>query len=131
MSIQYSVTVRNSRLSALSTALSTDFTTKFFTGAQPVNCAAADSGTELVSFTACNFAAAGSGQMALTGTPETATAGNTGTVAHFRMYNGSTCHAQGSVTATGGGGDITVDNTSIASGQTVNLSSFTLTAGGA
>jgi hypothetical protein len=35
------------------------------------------------------------------------------------------------VTATGGGGDMTLDNTSIASGQQVTITSFTITAGGA
>ena len=35
------------------------------------------------------------------------------------------------ITATGGGGDMTVDNTSIAFGQTVNITGFTKTMGGA
>jgi hypothetical protein len=34
---------------------------------------------------------------------------------------------QGSVTATGGGGDLTVDNTNIAVSQTVSVGSFTYT----
>lgn len=38
---------------------------------------------------------------------------------------------QGSITATGGGGDMELDNTSIAAGQQVTVSSFTITAGGA
>ena len=38
---------------------------------------------------------------------------------------------QGTVTLTGGGGDMTLDNTSIASGQAVNVTSFTLTDGNA
>jgi hypothetical protein len=38
---------------------------------------------------------------------------------------------QGTITATGGGGDMTLDNTSIASGQQVTITSFTLSAGGA
>jgi hypothetical protein len=38
---------------------------------------------------------------------------------------------QGSITATGGGGDMTLDNTSIASGQTITVTGFTLTAGNA
>jgi hypothetical protein len=43
----------------------------------------------------------------------------------------STCHIQGTVTVTGGGGDLTLDNTSIASAQTVVINTFTLTAGNA
>jgi hypothetical protein len=38
---------------------------------------------------------------------------------------------QGTITATGGGGDMTLDNTSISSGQQFNVTSFTITAGGA
>ena len=128
MALQYSVTLRNAQLDEIATALGANFTTKLFTGSQPANCAAADSGSELVSFTACNFAAASSGTIALTGVPETATAGAAGAAAHFRMYNGATCHAQGSVTATGGGGDMTTANTSIANLQPVNITGFTITA---
>jgi hypothetical protein len=50
---------------------------------------------------------------------------------HFRIYQGATCHVQGSITVTGGGGDMTLDNTSIASGQQVTITSFSITAGGA
>jgi hypothetical protein len=35
------------------------------------------------------------------------------------------------VTATGGGGDMTLDNTSIASGQKVTITTFTISAGNA
>ena len=129
MAIQYSVASRNAQLDAHATTLGANFTTKIFTGSPPANCAAADSGTELVSFTACNFASASSGTMALTGTPETATAGATGTAAHFRMYNGATCHVQGTVATSAA--DMTVNNASITSGQTVNINDYTLTAANA
>jgi len=36
---------------------------------------------------------------------------------------------QGTVTATGGGGDLELDNTSIAATQKVTITTFTLTAG--
>jgi hypothetical protein len=125
MAIQYSVALRTAQAAAVGTTLGSNFTTKIFTGSPPANCAASDSGTELVSFTSCNFDTAASGAIALTGTPETATAGAGGTTGHFRMYNGATCHVQGTVATSGG--DMTVDNTSIALGQTVNIASFALT----
>jgi len=55
-----------------------------------------------------------------------ASADAAGTAAHFRLYasDGTTCHLQGTVTATGGGGDLTLDNTSIASAQVVTITSF-------
>lgn len=45
--------------------------------------------------------------------------------------SGTVCHEQGTITATGGGGDMTVDNTSIASGQTVTVTTKTFTEGNA
>jgi hypothetical protein len=59
------------------------------------------------------------------------TADATGTAAHFSIDQGATCHIQGTVTATGGGGDMTIDNTSIAVNQQVTITAFTFTAVGA
>jgi hypothetical protein len=76
------------------------------------------------------MAAAASGAKAKSGT-WSATASATGTAAHFRLYDsgGSTCKIQGTVGA--GSGDLSLDNTSITSGQTVTISTFTLTDGNA
>ena len=62
-----------------------------------------------------------------------ASADATGTAAHFRLYDsaGTTCHLQGTVTATGGGGDMTVDSVSFTAGQQFTVTSFTLTDGNA
>lgn len=134
MAVQLSVSVRNAKLDAMETTIGTAAVLKIFTGAQPANCAAANSGTELVSITLPSdwMAAASSGSKAKSGTWQ-ATASGTGTAAHYRLYasDGTTCHSQGSVTATGGGGDLTLDNTSIASGQTVTISTFSWTEGNA
>ena len=46
-----------------------------------------------------------------------------------RADRGTTCHIQGTVTLTGGGGDMTVDNTNFAAGQVFTVSNFTITAG--
>jgi hypothetical protein len=45
--------------------------------------------------------------------------------------DGTTCVAQGSVTATGGGGDLTVDNVVFAAAQAFTITAFTLNAGNA
>lgn len=130
MAIQLSIGVRNARLDSIETTVSTSAVLKIRTGAQPATCATADSGTELVSMSLPSdwAAAASSGAKAKSGT-WSGTAGGTGTAAHFRLYasDGTTCHMQGTVTATGGGGDMTLDNTSIASGQTVSVTTFTVT----
>lgn len=131
MAVQLSVAVRNARLDAIETSIGTSAVLKIRTGAQPASCATADSGTVLATLNLPSdwMAAASSGSKAKSGTWEDLSADNTGTAAHFRVYasDGTTCGIQGSVTATGGGGDMTLDNTSIASGQTVTITSFTLT----
>lgn len=135
MAIQLSVAVRNSRLDSFESVTGTDAVLKIRTGAQPANCAAADSGTVLVTMTLPTdwMAAAGSGTKAKSGTWQDASADATGTAQHFRIYasDGTTCHLQGSVTATSGGGDMELDNTSIALSQSVTVTSFSLSDGNA
>jgi len=135
MSVQESVAVRNARLNAIETTVGTSALLKIRTGAQPADCAAADSGTVLVTMTLPSdwMAAASGGVVAKAGTWQDTSADATGTAAHFRIYDtaGTTCHFQGSVTATGGGGDITLDNTSIATAQSVTISTFSITAANA
>lgn len=130
MAIQLSVAARNARLDAIETTAGTTAKLQIRSGAQPANCAAAASGTLLAELTLPSdyLAAASSGSKAKSGT-WSGTAVGTGTAAHFRIVDnaGTTCHLQGSVTATSGGGDMELDNTSIASGQTVTVSTFTLT----
>lgn len=135
MALQFSTTARNALLDALESDTGTAAVLKIRTGAAPANCGTADSGTVLATMTLPSdwMAAASGGTKALSGTWQDASADATGTAAHFRLYksDGTTCQMQGTVTATGGGGDLTLDNTSIASGQTVTITSFTLTAPGA
>lgn len=132
MSLQLSVAVRNAILDAFETQIGTSAVLKIRTGSVPATCATADSGTVLASITCPSdwMSAASSGSKAKTGTWQDASADNTGTAAHWRLYasDGTTCGAQGTVTATGGGGDMTLDSTSITSGQVVTISTFTLTA---
>lgn len=135
MALQLSEAVRNARLDAIEASIGTGAVLKIRTGAPPANCAAADSGTVLATLTLPSdwMAAASGGSKALAGSWSDASADATGTAAHFRLYasDGTTCGLQGTVTATGGGGDMTVDNTSFASGQVFSVTSFTLTDGNA
>ena len=127
--------MRNARLDAVETTTGTTAVLKIKTGAAPANCAAADTGTVLATLTLPSdwMAAAASGTKAKSGTWEDTSADATGTAAHWRLYasDGTTCHAQGTVTVTGGGGDMTVDSTSFTAGQSFSVTTFTLTAGNA
>lgn len=135
MTVQLSTAVRNARLDAIETTVGTAAVLKIRTGAQPADCAAADSGTVLASITLpsdwANAASGGSKTKA--GTWQDASADNSGTAAHYRLYasDGTTCHEQGSVTVTGGGGDLTLDSVSITAGQVVTISTWTKTDGNA
>lgn len=135
MTVQRSTAVRNARLDAIETTIGTSAKVQIRSGAQPANCAAAASGTLLVEFALGSdwAAAASAGAKAFNSTPVAGTAVGTGTAAHYRIVDsaGTTCHEQGTVTATGGGGDVTIDNTSIVTAQSVNISSWTVTEPGA
>ncbi len=135
MAVKFSVAVRNARLDALETAIGTSAVLKIRSGAAPTNITDADSGTVLATLSLPSdwMANAASGSKAKSGTWQDTSADNTGTAAHFRVYasDGTTQHIQGSITATGGGGDMTVDNTSFATGQSFTVTAFTLTDGNA
>lgn len=135
MALQYSVAVRNARLDAVESTTGASAILYIRSGTVPANCAAADSGTVLatVNLPSDWMANASGGTKVLSGTWTDASADATGTAGHFRIKDstGTTCHIQGTVTATGGGGDMTVDNTSFATGQSFTVTTFTLTAGNA
>lgn len=133
MALQYGITVKNARLDAIETTIGTSPILKIRSGSVPATPATADSGTVLATLTLPSdwMGAASAGAKAMSGTWQDTSADNTGTAAHFRIYDsgGTTCHIQGTVTATGGGGDMTVDNVSFASGQSFSVTSFTITSG--
>lgn len=132
MAVQYSVAVRNAMLDAIETATGVSAKLIIYTGAAPANCAAAATGTALVTMTLPSdwMANAASGTKALTGTWST-TASATGTAGYYRITDsaGTTCHEQGTVSTSGA--DMNLDNTSINSGQTVTVTTKTITAGNA
>ena len=132
MALQRSVAGRNAMLDASETAIGTSAGLKIRTGAPPASVATADSGTVLASLTLPSdwLAAASSGSKAKSGTWEDASADAAGTAAHYRIYasDGTTAHLQGTVTATGSGGDLTVDNTVFAAGQSFTVTSWSITA---
>lgn len=135
MALQFSVTLRNNQLDQIESTIGTSPVLTIRTGAPPADCSQANSGTVLATLTLPSdwMAAASSGSKAKSGTWQDTSADNTGTAGHFRIHDSSatTCHMQGTITATGGGGDMTVDNTSFASGQSFTINTFTISAGNA
>lgn len=133
MALQYSVPVRNAKLDVIETTIGTSPIMELRTGTQPADCATAASGTLLAQSALPSdwLAAASAGSKAKSGT-WTLTGLASGSIGYFRIYDSgspSACHIQGSVTATGGGGEMTVDNVSVAAAQIVTVNTFSLTAG--
>lgn len=135
MTMQYSVTVRNARLDSIQTAIGPSPILQILSGSMPANCAASTTGTILAAPTLPSvwMSPASAGTKSQLGTWEDTSAEATGTAGYFRIFDstGTTCHIQGTVTLTGSGGDMTVDNTSFSTGQDFIVTSFTITTGNA
>jgi len=133
MALQFSTAVRNQRADATEATIGASAVLKIRSGTVPANVAAADAGTVLATLNlpADWMANASGGTKGLAGTWQDTAADATGTAAHFRVYasDGTTAHIQGTVTGVGGGGDIELQNTSLAVNQAVTITSWTLTEG--
>lgn len=131
---QFSDAVRSARADAYESTIGAAPRLQIRTGAPPANCAAADTGTLLCEITLPSdwLTTASAGSKSLAGT-WAGTGAAAGSAAHFRIKNsaGAVTHHQGTVTATGGGGDMTLNNVVIASGQAVSVTAFNWTEGGA
>lgn len=138
MSVQWSTTLRNALLDQIATTIGASPHIELWSGAMPASCATASSGTKLAKFdlgaTFSDAAASGSKNIVKTASLPLSTTGiANGVAGYYRIFatDDSTCHEQGTITVTGGGGDLTIDNTTIASGQTIQITGFTKTAPGA
>lgn len=102
------------------------------TGSQPATVATAASGTLLGTLTLSDPAFGN----ATTASPSVATASAitsdasadaTGTAGWFRAYDSTgAAIIDGSITATGGGGDLTLDSVSVVAGGTLNITAWTV-----
>ena len=143
MAVNFSTAVRIAELDAIETAIGANARIRFYSGAKPTACSDASTGTLLATMTLTGASGDWLSAASATGNVVTkvknpastwSTTGSVaGTIGYYRIYDSAetVCHEQGSVTVTGGGGDITVDNTSIGVGQTITITGKTLTAGNA
>lgn len=135
MAFQLSVTSRNATLAAIETEVGVNPIMTISTGSPPANCGTANTGTVLATMILPTdwLSTPAGGTIVLSGTWQDLSADASGTAGYFRLHNnaGTICHMQGSVSATGAGGDMQLDNTNIAVGQQINITAFTITAGGA
>jgi hypothetical protein len=128
MPIQFSVAVRNAQADQLEVVTGATAKLQLRTGSPPANCATAASGTLLAEITlpADWLTTAAAGLKSKNGT-WSGTASAAGTAGYFRVLDnaGTTCHMQGTVGQ--GSGDLSLDNSTLASGQTVTVNTFDYT----
>jgi hypothetical protein len=141
MSQQYSVTLRNALLEVFTAQYGNTPHIEIWSGAIPASVATASSGTKLAKFdiagnvgTYDTAAASGVKEILKASSLPLATTGlANGTAGYYRVFKSddTTCVEQGTVTATGGGGDATIDSLNITLAQPVQITGFNKTAPGA
>jgi len=130
MAVTLNINLKNDLLDGIDTVFNNG-SLEIRTGSPP-GAGATATGTVLVTMTlpADAFNPASGGQKTKAGTWQDLSADATGIAGYFRLLNvGGTRVLEGTVTTTGGGGDMQLDNTSIAVGQQVTVTAFTLTSG--
>lgn len=133
MSIGFSTAVRNAMMNAVVAEAGNGALLRLYTGTRPATGAALSGNTLLGTLTLGSpmAPAAASGVLTLNSITEDSSADNTGTCTWARLVkaDGTTFVADFNVTATGGGGDITMNAVAISAGQLIQAASATLTAG--
>jgi hypothetical protein len=132
--LKYSALLRNAMQDAITTQCGASALLKIYSGTQAATPETAIGAQVLLATLTCNatFAPAASGGVltlnAITNGTGTAGAGGGTTATWFRLEtSGSTAKIDGTVGTTGC--DLNLNNTSIATGQTVSVTAFTLTNG--
>jgi hypothetical protein len=135
MTIQFSVASRTAQAQAHETTIGPGAVLRIRTGSPPATCAAARTGTVLASMTLpSDWATASSGSLTRLGTWEDLTADASGPAGYYEITDSAgTCHEQGTVTASGGGGDMEMQQATadIVAGQRVYIGTYNRTWPGA
>lgn len=134
MAIQHSTTHRTASMDDITTKAGATAYLLIYTGSQPAACATAASGTLLASLPMSNPIAPGASSGVLTMSAITSAAtGNAGTAGYWRICtasNGTTCVSQGACAVSGS--DLNFAGGIIWTlGETIGVTSFTITATGA
>jgi hypothetical protein len=133
MTIQYSTTHRDNNVADITTQAGSTAYLLIYSGSVPTNCATTASGTLLASLPMSNPIAPAPSSGVLTMSAITSqAAGATGTAGYWRICTsstGTTVVAQGTVGTSGA--DLNFPSVNLNSGETVSVSSFTITANGA
>jgi deoxyribose-phosphate aldolase len=121
MSLTVTAAAAQSMGSALATAIGASSTIKIYSGSKPATPETAATGTLLVTI-AISGSFTSSGGVLTASDPAAAAPAASGTAGYFRLAtSGGTAIIDGTVTATGGGGDLTLGSTAINTGVNVDL----------
>ena len=126
MALTHSTAAKNAMLDAIDALINTG------SGTAQLKITTTGAGSVLATIDLDNpaFGSAASGAMVMAGLPQgDASADATGTAAEFHIYDrDATLVVSGTVTATGGGGDMTMPSVSITASEPVDLNTFTYNA---
>lgn len=128
MAISITAAVAQSMATAAATAIGASSTIKIYSGSKPATPETTASGTLLVTVTISGSYTATSGVLTAAD-PAAASPAASGTAGYFRVAtSGATAILDGTVTATGGGGDMQLGSTTVTTGVNVDLGvpSFTM-----
>lgn len=135
MTIGYAETTRNARLDAINTLLNAGSgaaTLKIYAGTRPSTGGTATTLLGTLTFSDPAASAASGGVLTFSAITQDASADATGTATWARAADSAgTFVFDCSVTATGGGGDIQLNTTSIVIGGPISITSASITAGNA
>jgi hypothetical protein len=130
MAVKVSADVGNAMVDAVEAAIGTAPKFQVWSGSAPAGPSTAATGTKLVEMTLpSDWMATGTGGSKAKSGTWSAAAIAAGVAGYFRLCTSAGVPKyQGTITLTGGGGDATIDNTNIAVGQVVTVTTFNLTA---
>jgi hypothetical protein len=134
MAIKLATDLRDALVGVFETNIGTSPILNLYTGSPPAAISDADSGTLLASIALPSdwLTAPNSGTVSKNGTWQDLAANNTGNAGYFRIKtSGSVVKMQGTVSASGGGGDMIVNDIALVTGLPFSISTFTITAPGA
>lgn len=132
MALRLSTATRNTRGNAISTAIDAGAgagTLAIYSGSIPTSPASPPNGTLLVTFTLADPVAGAAVNGVVTWNAIAATnVATSGTAGWFRVADSNgTAIFDGTVTATGAGGDLQLDSTALVSGRLISIDSVVLT----
>lgn len=136
MTLKYATNLRNAQQDAIATFAGNSGLLVIYAGTQPANPATTISGQTVLGTLTMNataFSAASGGVLTANAITQDSAADNTGTASFFRLFKSDTTTVvmDGTITATGGGGDMTLNTVSIVSGGPISCTGFAITRGNA